>query len=109
MYFSARIVFILANSADPDEMLSSAAFHLGLRTSLDVCSLQKIMINPQSAISNIEQNIIYTFKSAYCKHYCSLVLQPFCFMYIPVYNSSQDYDPVQMTGLWVKVENYSKS
>ena len=28
--FSLKIVFVLANSVDPDEMLHYAAFHLGL-------------------------------------------------------------------------------
>ena len=30
IFLSLKIVFILANSADPDEMLPYAAFHLGL-------------------------------------------------------------------------------
>ena len=31
IYFKgSKVVFILANSSDPDEMLCSAAFHLGL-------------------------------------------------------------------------------
>ena len=29
-FLSPKIVFILANSVDPDEMLQNAAFHLGL-------------------------------------------------------------------------------
>ena len=29
-FLSQKIVFVLANSADPDEMLHYAAFHLGL-------------------------------------------------------------------------------
>ena len=30
VFFSLKIVFVLANSVDPDEMLDYAAFHLGL-------------------------------------------------------------------------------
>ena len=30
VFLSLRVVFILANSADPDEMPSNVAFHLGL-------------------------------------------------------------------------------
>ena len=30
MFLSLKIVFVLANSTDPDEMLHYAAFHLGL-------------------------------------------------------------------------------
>ena len=30
IFLSLKIVFILANSADPDEMLPYAAFHLGI-------------------------------------------------------------------------------
>ena len=29
-FFSLKIHFVLANNADPDEMLHNAAFHLGL-------------------------------------------------------------------------------
>ena len=42
---SLRIIFITENSADPDEMLPSAAFHLGLhcfsKYSLGVSSVQR--------------------------------------------------------------------
>ena len=43
VFLSLKIVFVLANSVDPDEMLHHAAFHLGLH-----CL-------PKCTFSNLEQ------------------------------------------------------
>ena len=44
VFFSLKIVFVSANSADPDEMLHYAAFHLGFTvcTSFGVSSIQSV-------------------------------------------------------------------
>ena len=61
-FLSLKIYFILANSADPDEMLPYAAFHLGLHC------LPKYLFN----VIQIRVKFSFHFYTKYPDHYaCS--------------------------------------
>ena len=53
VFLSLKIVFILANSADPDEMLPYAAFHLGIH-----CLRKYMFIDIQNETGKVEYALI---------------------------------------------------